>query len=217
MNRVEWALDRVDGGVGQVGGFVGRIDGVGDRFGRGLDRVGPGARAAGLDGELHRLRGAPVEAEGSARGGPGYPADLMPSLLDLLAIDHPIIQAPMAGMSTPAMAAEVANAGALGSLGLAAMDAAAARAAITATHERSSRSINVNVFCHRPARADAAVERAWIERLRPEFERFGTTPPESLRPIYKSFVEDDAMLAMLVAEKPPVVSFHFGAPPADRI
>jgi nitronate monooxygenase len=141
----------------------------------------------------------------------------MPSLLDLLAIDHPIIQAPMAGTATPVMAAEVANAGALGSLGLAAMDAAAAHAAITATRERSSRSINVNVFCHRTPRADAAVERAWIERLRPEFQRFGTSPPESLRPIYKSFVEDDAMLAMLVAEKPPVVSFHFGAPPADRI
>ena len=37
------------------------------------------------------------------------------SLLDLLAIDLPIVQAPMAGVSTPAMAAAVADAGALGS------------------------------------------------------------------------------------------------------
>ena len=40
-------------------------------------------------------------------------------LCDLLDIDHPIIQAPMAGASTPEMAAAAANAGALGSLGAA--------------------------------------------------------------------------------------------------
>ena len=38
-------------------------------------------------------------------------------LLDLLGIDHPIIQAPMAGASTPALAAAVSNAGALGGFG----------------------------------------------------------------------------------------------------
>jgi nitronate monooxygenase len=38
-----------------------------------------------------------------------------------------------------------------------------------------------------------------------------------LREIYRSFVEDDEMLAMLLDERPPVVSFHFGLPPADRI
>ena len=39
-------------------------------------------------------------------------------LLSLLDIDYPLIQAPMAGVSTPALAAAVSNAGALGSLGL---------------------------------------------------------------------------------------------------
>ena len=41
-------------------------------------------------------------------------------LHDLLGLDHPIIQAPMAGFTTPALAAAVANAGGLGSLGAAA-------------------------------------------------------------------------------------------------
>ena len=38
-------------------------------------------------------------------------------------------------------------------------------------------------------------------------------PPGALREIYTSFVVDDAMLAMLLEERPPVVSFHFGLPP----
>ncbi len=40
------------------------------------------------------------------------------SLLSLLKIKHPILVAPMAGVSTPELAAEVSNAGGLGALGL---------------------------------------------------------------------------------------------------
>lgn len=39
----------------------------------------------------------------------------------LFGIEHPVVQAPMAGASTPAMAVAVANAGGMGSLGCAAM------------------------------------------------------------------------------------------------
>jgi len=139
------------------------------------------------------------------------------ALLDLLGIDLPIVQAPMAGISPPAMAAAVANAGALGSLGLGATDAAGAAKMIAAVRERSNRALNVNLFCHQPAKADATVEAAWIERLRPEFQALGATPPEGLKEIYRSFVGDDAMLATLIAAKPRVVSFHFGLPSADRL
>jgi nitronate monooxygenase len=38
-----------------------------------------------------------------------------------------------------------------------------------------------------------------------------------LKEIYRSFVEDDAMLAALLAERPRVVSFHFGLPSPERI
>jgi len=44
-------------------------------------------------------------------------------LLDLLGIDLPIIQAPMAGLATSAMAAPVAEVGGLGSLGCAVLSA----------------------------------------------------------------------------------------------
>lgn len=39
-----------------------------------------------------------------------------PPLTERLSLDYPIIQAPMAGATSPAMAAAAANAGALGSL-----------------------------------------------------------------------------------------------------
>lgn len=137
--------------------------------------------------------------------------------MKLLGIDAPILQAPMAGVSTPELAAAVSNAGALGALGVGATNAEGAQAMIAAFRERSSRSLHVNVFCHAPARADAAKERAWIERLHPCFDEVGAAPPTQLQTIYRSFVEDDAMLATLVAAKPTVVSFHFGVPPADRV
>jgi nitronate monooxygenase len=123
----------------------------------------------------------------------------------------------MAGVSTPAMAAAVSNAGALGSLGLGASNAEAARGMITAVRAASSRSLHVNLFCHRPPARDANRESAWIARLRPEFEQRGAAPPKALNEIYTSFVEDDAMLAMLLAERPKVVSFHFGVPGEERV
>jgi nitronate monooxygenase len=139
------------------------------------------------------------------------------ALLERLGIDAPIFQAPMAGVSTPEMAAAVSNAGALGALGVGATNAAGARQMIAAFRARSTRSLQVNVFCHAPARADAVREARWIERLRPEFARLGAAAPTALHEIYRSFVEDDDMLAMLVAERPAVVSFHFGVPSRERI
>lgn len=139
------------------------------------------------------------------------------TLLELCDIELPIIQAPMAGVSTPELAAAVSNAGALGSLGVGATDADGARTMIAAFRARSRRSLNVNVFCHQPAVANPTLESAWLELLRPHFERHGGKPPGALREIYRSFVDDDAMLAMLLEEKPRVVSLHFGLPSAEPI
>lgn len=138
-------------------------------------------------------------------------------LTEMLGIDLPIIQAPMAGVSSPAMAAAVSDAGALGSIGVGATDAGGARAMIAAVRERTSKPFNVNLFCHKPAVADATIERAWIDRFRPLFANYDAEPPARLSEIYRSFVEDEAMLRMLVEERPAVVSFHFGLPPAEAL
>ncbi|MGJ7542027.1 NAD(P)H-dependent flavin oxidoreductase [Variovorax sp. LT1R16] len=130
-----------------------------------------------------------------------------------LHIPLPIVQAPMAGVSTPEMAAAVSNAGALGSVALGAGAPAQARALIAATRALTDKPFNVNLFCHRPAVADPVREAAWLALLRPRFEEFGATPPTGLTEIYKSFTVDREMLDMLLAERPAVVSFHFGLPP----
>jgi nitronate monooxygenase len=134
-----------------------------------------------------------------------------------LGIELPIVQAPMAGVSTPEIAAAVSNAGGLGSIGVGAVDAKATRQMIAAVRSRTDRPFNVNVFCNRPATADADLEAAWLVRLGPEFARYGAKPPAHLTEIYQSFLTDDAKLAVLVAERPAVVSFHFGLPARDRI
>lgn len=138
-------------------------------------------------------------------------------LLDRLGLEVPIIQAPMAGVSSPAMAAAVSNSGGLGSLGIGAMQVGQARAAIREFRGMSDGPLNVNVFVHRAARPDPSRERAWLERLRPEFARCRAEPPRALHEIYTSFLDDEPMLSMLVEERPAVVSFHFGLPHPRQI
>lgn len=134
------------------------------------------------------------------------------TFLERLGLSIPVIQAPMAGVSTPALAAAVSNAGALGSIGVGATDAANARLMIEETRALTGRAFNINVFVHGPAEADAESEAAWLEFLSPLFAEFEAEPPRLLRAIYRSFDEDPDTLAMLLEAKPSVVSFHFGLP-----
>lgn len=134
-------------------------------------------------------------------------------LNELLGVQHAILQAPMAGMATPELAAAVSNAGALGGLGLGSSSVATARQMIRATRALTDQPFNVNFFCHQPAQRDAAREAAWLAYLRPLFEEFNAKPPEQLALRYPSFSDNHAMLEMLLEERPAVVSFIFGVPP----
>lgn len=132
-------------------------------------------------------------------------------------IKYPIIQAPMAGVSTPALAAAVSNAGALGSLGVAAVNTVGARQMIEQTLALTHKPFNVNVFCHRRTPQNPQQEQAWLVHLKPLFEEFGATPPAQLNEIYDTFVDNRPMLDMLLALKPAFVSFHFGLPSTGYI
>src|SRR4051812_14693089 len=121
------------------------------------------------------------------------------SLIDRLDLSVPLIQAPMAGVSTPKLAAAVSEQGGLGSIGVGATDAAGARAMIEETRARTSKAFNVNLFVHGPATADTAREAAWLDWLSPLFDEFEARPPTALRTIYKSFADDPDMLEMLLA------------------
>ncbi|RTQ46213.1 nitronate monooxygenase [Hymenobacter gummosus] len=141
----------------------------------------------------------------------------MTALLDRLGIRHPIIQAPMAGVSTPALAAAVSEAGALGSVAAGTAPAAALAQQIAEVRARTGRPFNVNLFCHQPPAPDAAGDAAWLAYLRPFFAEFDAEPPATLAAPYPSFVDNDELLRLLLELRPPVVSFHFGLPPADKL
>ena len=133
-------------------------------------------------------------------------------MINRLGIKYPIIQAPMAGVSTPELAAAVSNAGALGSIAVGAVNSDAARQLIKSTRALTDQPFNVNLFCHPSPQRSAEIEHGWIEHLTPHFERFGSNSPTELDEIYLSFLDDPNMLAVLLEEQPAVVSFHFGLP-----
>ncbi|MBY5754738.1 MULTISPECIES: NAD(P)H-dependent flavin oxidoreductase [Rhizobium] len=138
-------------------------------------------------------------------------------MIELLGTAHPIIQAPMAGISTPALAAAVSNAGALGSLGIGASSVAQARSTILQTQSLTDKPFNVNVFCNAPPRRDRNIEAAWISHFSALFEKFGAKAPESLNEIYQTFVVNDEAFQMLLEVRPAFVSFHFGIPEVEKI
>lgn len=129
----------------------------------------------------------------------------------------PIIQAPMAGVSTPALAAAVSNAGGLGSLGIGASSFAEAQRMLEEVRALTNRPININVFCHQPAQRDPAREAAWLGHLAPLFAEAGSQPAPALAEIYKTFLDDDATFRMLLDQRPAIVSLHFGIPSPERL
>jgi nitronate monooxygenase len=138
-------------------------------------------------------------------------------LIARLGLSVPLIQAPMAGTSTPALAAAVCNAGALGSIAVGTLSPEEASRDIAQLRTLTDRAFNVNLFVHAPCLPDPPREAAWLSALRPLFAEYGAEPPAELETIYPTFSGNRPMLAALAAQPPPVVSFHFGLPDAEAI
>jgi nitronate monooxygenase len=137
-------------------------------------------------------------------------------LRDLLGVELPIIQAPMAGVQGAALAAAVSNAGGLGSLPGAMLDANALRAELATLRAQTARPFNVNFFCHAPAAPDAAREAGWRRALAPYYAELGVDP-EAITPAPVRAPFDQAMADALADFRPAVVSFHFGLPSEDLL
>ncbi|MDQ9009467.1 nitronate monooxygenase [Acinetobacter gerneri] len=141
-----------------------------------------------------------------------YQGSVNMTLLERLDIKHPILLAPMAGVSTPQLAAEVSNQGGLGSLGLGANSVESARQQILQTKELTDKPFQINFFCHQSVELDESTNARWIKHLTPHFEKFSATPPSELKCIYPSFLDNDNFLNLCLEMKPKAVSFHFGIP-----
>ncbi len=140
-------------------------------------------------------------------------------ILDLLGIELPIIQAPMAGATTAAMVIAAIKGGALGSLPCAMLTLEQVRQEVLSIRQASQGPLNLNFFCHQPPAPDAAREAAWKQALEPYYLELGVnfnapTPVSNRAPF------DEAGCALIEELRPEVVSFHFGLPPKpllDRV
>ena len=137
-------------------------------------------------------------------------------LLELFGIDHPILQAPMAGASSTQMAIAVSEAGGLGSIAAAMLTPETLRTELQIARQGTSRSINVNFFCHTPPAVDATRETAWRQRLAPYYREHGLSEDAAAggsprAPFGAAFCD------VLFDFKPEVASFHFGLPDAGLV
>jgi nitronate monooxygenase len=132
-------------------------------------------------------------------------------ILDLLGVELPIILAPMAGAALSEMAIAVAEAGGLGSLPCAMLNAGQVRAELSLIRQQTSKPVNLNFFCHRPPARDLERERAWRERLSGYYLELGLDPYAPV-PSPTRMPFDAAMCDVVLELKPEIISFHFGLP-----
>ena len=132
-------------------------------------------------------------------------------LQDLLGVELPIIQAPMAGAQGSALALAVCAAGGLGSLPAAMLGIQALHDELAVLRAGTSRPLNVNFFCHTPPRPDAAREAAWRETLAPYYRELGIDPRADVAAALREPFSDETA-DVLAQFEPAIVSFHFGLP-----
>lgn len=138
------------------------------------------------------------------------------TLQQLLGIDVPIIQAPMAGAQGSALAVAVSNAGGLGSLPCAMLSLEAMRGELGAISKQTTRPYNVNFFCHMPPAASAERDATWRAALAPYYKEFGIDADQV--PAGPGRAPFSAEAAEVLGEfRPAVVSFHFGLPSAELL
>ena len=100
-------------------------------------------------------------------------------LLDLLGIENPIIQAPMAAAMDTELVIAACAGGALGSLPCAMLSVDEARKQIAVLFSSARAPFNVNFFCHAPLASDEERDARWKKRLSPYYEELGLDPNET--------------------------------------
>jgi len=136
-------------------------------------------------------------------------------LEELLGIQVPLIQAPMAGSQDWKLALAVSEAGGLGSIPCGMLGPQQVVAELEAFRARSSKPCNLNFFCHDMPGEDAAVMSAWQAKLRAAFPAEDVATPARPAALRLPFASD--MVEVLEPYAPPVLSFHFGLPQVDLL
>ena len=134
-------------------------------------------------------------------------------LLNLIRVELPIIQAPMAGAMDGELVAAVSEAGGLGCLPCAMLNAEKIRDEVGRIQARTSKPFGLAFFCHTAPVPNNAREASWRERLAPYYREY-QIDPSAPAPLSNRAPFDEALLEAVLDTKPSVISFHFGLPPA---
>src|SRR5262249_31223773 len=132
-------------------------------------------------------------------------------------IEHPVLQAPMAGVQGHALAVAVCQAGGLGALPAAMLTPPALQTELAALAAGvAGRPFNVNLFCHQAPAPDSGRERRWREALGFAYREAGidaaSIPAGSGRAPFSHAIAD-----IVEPFRPAVVSFHFGLPAPELL
>lgn len=137
------------------------------------------------------------------------------TLLKLLGVELPIIQAPMAGCSTPELVAAASNAGGLGSLACAMHSVEQMTADAARIRAATNRSFMLSFFTHKPPGDTRAQELAWQQKLGQYFKEFGADPAAAPSGGRRPFDEDYCDAVLRIA--PKIAHFHFGMPKPELV
>ncbi len=136
-------------------------------------------------------------------------------ILQLLDIELPIVQAPMAGNTTPELVAAVSNAGGLGSLACAMLSREQLVEDTARIRAQTNRSFSLSFFCHAEPIVTAEQEQAWRSKLVDYYGELGvdpTVPPAGARrPFDASYCDEVLRIG------PKVAHFHFGMPKPELV
>jgi len=132
------------------------------------------------------------------------------SLTERLNLKYPIILAPMGIITTPALAAAVSNAGGLGGMGMWGLTAEDAARRVAGFRQLSPGSLNVNYPLWPEPRYTAEATEAMRRHLQPQYDDKGLGPVPQPQGVASDVSPEH--VAMLLEQKPEVVSFHFGLP-----
>jgi nitronate monooxygenase len=137
-------------------------------------------------------------------------------LIDLLDIEHPLLQAPMGGESTPEMAIAVGNAGGLGGLGCSYLSNDELSDKVAQIRQGTSAPFNLNFFVHSPPAENPEIYAHTRERIAPFYAELGIEDfPHPLEAPCDTFTQ--SRLECLLDLRPRVVSFHFGLPDSAMV
>lgn len=134
-------------------------------------------------------------------------------MLHKFEIQYPIIQAPMAGVTSPKFVAACAEAGVLGSIGAGYLDGEQTKRFIQEVKKLTHKPFAVNLFVQEEPRIDVEVLQNARMALQPFYDELGLSPVQS---VISSEVFEGQVQAIL-DENVAICSFTFGIPSADVI